>query len=64
MAMMHWVSTRYFTVVVKTDAENKVVRAAPLVRRFIGQPIGNLLNWSIPFGGLRHQSWPVIRKGG
>jgi hypothetical protein len=30
-----------------------------LVRRFLGQPVGNLLNWSIPFKGLRHHSWPA-----
>jgi hypothetical protein len=56
--MAHWISTESFTVMVKTDW-NKIVFAAPLVRRFLGQPVGNLLNWSIPFKGLRHHSWPA-----
>lgn len=59
MTRHHWISTRYFTVLVKVDANAKIVWTAPLVRRFLGQPIGNLLNWAIPFGGLRHQSWPA-----
>jgi hypothetical protein len=57
----HWISTAYFTILVKTRGI-EIVWAAPLARRFLGQPIGNLLNWSIPFGGLRHQSWPVERR--
>ena len=54
----HWISTKYFTVEVKTNGA-EIVWAAPLVKRFIGQPIGHLLNWAIPFGGLRHESWPA-----
>jgi hypothetical protein len=58
----HWISTEYFTVMVKTDNAAKVVWAAPLVRRFLGQPVGNLLNWAIPFGGLRLQAWESAQK--
>jgi len=58
----HWISTEYFTVMVKTDDKAVVVWAAPLVRRFIGQQIGHLLNWSIPFKGMRHKSWPAERR--
>jgi hypothetical protein len=57
----HWISTEMWTVMVKTDGI-EIVWAAPLVRRFLGQPIGNLLNWSIPFGGLRHKSWESPKK--
>jgi len=57
----HWISTEYFTVMVKTSGV-EIVWAAPLVKRFIGQPIGNLLNWAIPFGGLRRASWKAAQK--
>jgi hypothetical protein len=57
----HWISTNMFTVLVHTNG-TEIVRAAPLVRRFIGQPIGNLLNWAIPFGGLRRASWKAAQK--
>jgi hypothetical protein len=52
----HWISTNSFTVMVKTDGA-RIVFTAPLVKRFYGQPIGHLLNWAIPFGGLRHTTW-------
>lgn len=61
MKTCHWISTNYFTVLVRTNGA-EIVRTAPLVRRFIGQPIGNLLNWAIPFGGLRHVTWASTRK--
>ena len=58
----HWISTHSFTVMVKTDG-SKIVFTAPLVKRFLDQPIGHLLNWAIPFGGLQHKSWPTPKKG-
>jgi hypothetical protein len=57
----HWVSTLAFTILVKTDGA-KIVFTAPLVKRFYGQPVGNLLNWAIPFGGLRHTTWESAQK--
>lgn len=62
MATVHWISTKMWTVEVKVDDKAKIVWTAPLVRRFLGQPIGYLLNWAIPFGGLRHQSWPAPKR--
>lgn len=58
----HWVSCAKFTVMVKTDGID-IVFAAPLVARFLRQPVGNLLNWAKQFGGLRHVSWPAETKG-
>ena len=52
----HWISTLSFTVLVKTDGV-EIVFAAPLVARFLRQPVGNLLNWAKQFGGLRHVTW-------
>jgi hypothetical protein len=59
----HWVSCQKFTVLVKTDDHAEIVFAAPLVRRFLRQPVGNLLNWAQQFGGLRHVTWPAGTKG-
>jgi hypothetical protein len=55
--MTHWVSCNSFTVEVKVDERGVIVWAAPLVKRFLHQPIGNLLNWAKPFGGLRREMW-------
>lgn len=44
-----WLSSkrRGFTVMV-TVRDGIVVRAAPVVRVFLGQPIENLLTWALP----------------
>jgi hypothetical protein len=55
----HRISCAKFTVLVKTDNGAEIVFAAPLVARFLRQPVGNLLNWAQQFGGLRHVSWPA-----
>ena len=51
----HWVSCAKFTVEVETDANDKITRAAPIVRKFVGQPLGNLLRWAEDLGRLRHE---------
>lgn len=43
----HWVSCRMFTVQVNT-IEDRITWAAPIVRKFIGQPLSNLLRWAGP----------------
>jgi hypothetical protein len=44
--MTNWYySCPKFTVLVKTDATGTIVWAAPIVRRFIGQPLSNLERW-------------------
>lgn len=40
-----WVSCTKFTVLVVEDDTGKIVEAAPIVVRFVGQPIENLLTW-------------------
>lgn len=48
------VSCRKFAVWVQVDDDNKIVDAAPLVRRtFLGQPVANLVRWFSKFGGGR-----------
>jgi hypothetical protein len=51
----HWVSCTRFTVRVEVNERGIITGAAPLVRRFVGQPLGNLLRWTAGIGGLRHE---------
>jgi hypothetical protein len=51
----HWISCLKFTVRVTTDDEGKIVKAAPLVRKFIGQPLANLLRWARSLGGFAYE---------
>ncbi len=43
--MKFWVSCDRFTVRVDTDDRDIITFAAPIVRRFIGQPFVNLARW-------------------
>lgn len=52
-SMKHiWLSCHRFTVSIDVDdsPEQRITRAAPFVRRFIGQPLGNLRRWASGFG--------------
>jgi hypothetical protein len=51
----HWISCAKFTVEVETDGRDVITRAAPIVRKFVGQPLVNLLKWAGDFGRLRHE---------
>lgn len=57
MITRHWISCARFTVEVETDGD-KIVRAAPIVRKFLGQPLANLLEWAQSLGEFRHQVLP------
>jgi hypothetical protein len=48
-----WVSCAKFTVGVVTGDDGRIRDSAPMVRKFIGQPLGNLLRWAKGFGRLR-----------
>jgi hypothetical protein len=54
-----WVSCNKFTVQVETKGpEHMIVTAAPIVWRFVGQPLDNLLRWADRrFGGLK---WELL----
>jgi hypothetical protein len=58
----HWISCARFTVEVETDTRGMITRAAPIVRKFQGQPIGNLLNWARELGGFRHEVLSETQK--
>ena len=42
-----------FTVRVEVDWHGRITDAATLVRKFVGQPWKNLVNWCRKIGGLR-----------
>ena len=44
----YWLSCSKFTVQVNTDESGKIVWAAPITRKFVGQPLANLLRWCGP----------------
>ena len=47
-----WLSCQEFTVLVEADRSDCILWAAPLVRRFVGQSLENLLAWADKFGGV------------
>lgn len=49
----YWLSCRHFTVLVTVGPDGRIHSAAPIVRRFVGQPFGNLTRWAERLGGLR-----------
>jgi len=40
-----WLSTERMTVLVDVDDSDMVVRGPPIVRKFVGQPLTNLVRW-------------------
>lgn len=53
--VIHWVSCAKFTVRVETDERGVVTGGAPLVRKFKGQPLKNLLAWARSLGGFQYE---------
>ena len=45
-----WFSCPKFTVLVIIDDDRTIVGGAPYIRKFIGQPLGNLSRWAVKFG--------------
>lgn len=41
----YWLSTTKMTVTVETDATGIIRTSPPIVRRFVGQPLTNLVAW-------------------
>ena len=57
--MTYWISNRVFTVRVEAT-DGVITEAAPIVRKFLGQPVGNLLHWARRQGGLIVETWEKI----
>ena len=49
-----WVSNKRMTVGVVTTDELVIKHAAPIVRKFTGQYLGDLLRWMERQGGLKY----------
>lgn len=49
------VECKKFVVLVIVE-NHVIVDAAPMVRKFIGQPLGNLLRWAERFGGYKYST--------
>lgn len=41
-----------------------ITKAAPVVRKFIGQPVGNLVRWMRRQGGLRVEELACVAQAG
>jgi hypothetical protein len=54
-ASRHWISCAQFTVEVEVNAGGIITWAAPVVQKFLGQPLANLLRWAEGLGGLKHE---------
>lgn len=48
-----WLSCSKFTVQVEADDEQIVRKAAPIVHRFIGQPMHRLVGWASKLGDFK-----------
>jgi len=57
-----WVSCDRFTVWVQVDERAVITDAAPIVRRFIGQPLQNLKRWANKFGGVRSTCLTLMQE--
>jgi len=59
-----WVSSRRMTVQVESNRTTGViVKTAPVVRKFAGQPIHNLFKWMRQQGGFQKVRLPVSDRG-
>lgn len=52
-----WISTLSFTAGA-VARDGVVVEAAPILRKFKGQPVSNLTDWASKLPGFRYESWP------
>lgn len=57
-----WLSCRDFTIQTNTDANGKIVWTAPITRRFLGQPLGNLVEWMRKIGGFQFMGNTALRE--
>ena len=43
--MIYWISSTFATAVVEIDERAVIVKSAPIWRKFVGQPLANLVRW-------------------
>lgn len=51
----YWLSSLRMTFDVKTDTNNIILDTAPIAKKFIGQPIKNLMRWMRKQRGFKCQ---------
>ena len=51
--MWYWLSNVKMTVAVELDKDDNIIEAAPIVRKFMGQPLENLALWMNKQDGFR-----------
>jgi hypothetical protein len=52
--MTFWVSSKHITVFAEVNQSNMIITGtAPITRRFVGKPLGNLTLWMARQGGLK-----------
>ncbi len=56
----YWLTCSMCTVSVTCDDRDVIVKAAPLARKFLGQPLANLQAWLQKYGG--YECRPVNRQ--
>ncbi len=61
MITHRWLSSVKMTIYVRTDS-GTVVHAAPIARKFIGQPYGNLIRWMQKQGGFKEAILPIQKE--
>jgi len=49
----YWVSSKKMTISVDVDAEDIIIDTPPIVQKFKGQPLDNLIRWMKKQGGFR-----------
>jgi hypothetical protein len=54
----YWVSNCKMTCMVVANCHTTVIEAPPILRRFLGQPMGNLLLWMSKKPGLQVEELP------
>jgi len=56
--MSYWLSSNKMTVIVDIDDDGIIVYGSPIVRKFLGQPLLNLIGWMERQGGLLLYKYP------
>lgn len=51
----YWMSCDKFTIQIGVDGLNYIQFAPPIVRKFKGQPLDNLIRWMTKLGGFQQE---------
>jgi len=51
--IFYWISSNRITILVEFNPDGTIRDAPPIARKFIGQPLENLIKWMAKQGGLQ-----------